>query len=196
MVEVIKVGGSLLSSSKPPARSIERVASFVGGSAAEIVVGGGELVEQLRRRSALESWTDRRAHWTAIALMDRQARTLARMLAIGCVEPVASNPATATVCLTLYRTLRRSPDALPIGWHVTSDSIAAWWAGERQAPRLTMLKSIGPADLVVTDAQSIAQLANWGWVDPYFPTIWQRAGSPPLRWVNLRAEEPSIISST
>ena len=71
---------------------------------------------------------------------------------------------------------------LPLGWHVTSDSIAAWLAKRLAATELVLLKSALPA------ADSVEDLSRSGYCDAYFRTA--LAGVAVVRCVNLRREPP------
>jgi 5-(aminomethyl)-3-furanmethanol phosphate kinase len=70
---------------------------------------------------------------------------------------------------------------LPHSWDVTSDSIAARLAVLAGADELVLLKSGLP-----TDSLTLAQAAETGYVDRYFPVA--AAGVPRVRCVNLRAD--------
>ena len=61
----------------------------------------------------------------------------------------------------------RARDPLPHSWDVTSDSIAAWFAGELQASRLLLVKAAGAS------GDSL--------VDRYFA----RACAPSLQWTAI-----------
>ncbi len=54
---------------------------------------------------------------------------------------------------------------LPKAWDVTSDTLAAWLAGELKADRLILVKSVDPPSA----AETAADLAAAGIVDPLFP---------------------------
>ncbi len=71
---------------------------------------------------------------------------------------------------------------LPVGWHVTSDSIAAWLAKRLAATELVLLKSALPA------ADSVEDLSRSGYCDAYFRTA--LTGVAVVRCVNLRCEPP------
>jgi hypothetical protein len=72
--------------------------------------------------------------------------------------------------------------SLPIGWHVTSDSIAGWLAEKLGADELILMKSVGDGDLTVMEA------TTRGWVDGGFVTFARRLTDAGVRlgWINLR----------
>jgi aspartokinase-like uncharacterized kinase len=199
-LEVVKVGGSLFSWKRLPAALrawiVERPATRI-----LVVAGGGMLVRQLHELTDRFGVGDEAAHWLAIRAMSVQARVLGALLELPVFDDLddctrcgrGSAPETAEAagragCPTLRgRVAVFDPlpllfaDAgrsLPEGWHVTSDSIAAFVARRAQAARLVLLKSVGIAGVSVADAVA------HGWVDEYFP---QAIGDMPVEWVNLRA---------
>ncbi len=162
---VLKLGGSLLTLPNWPARIADLV-DDVRQSAATliIVVGGGPPVDGLRAIDAAAPQT--------ADLMDR--------LAIESLRLSATLVATA-LGLPLTRSLRRPPSAcvldaagwmargghrhgLPVGWHVTSDSIAAAVAAASRAD-LILAKRVPPP----ADATDVEALAAASWIDPHFP---------------------------
>jgi aspartokinase-like uncharacterized kinase len=78
---------------------------------------------------------------------------------------------------------RLALDALPASWHVTSDSIAAWVAGQVGADRLVLVKEVDglfaerPARGRPLARLTVAELAALrpGGVDAYLPTALERA---------------------
>jgi hypothetical protein len=65
--------------------------------------------------------------------------------------------------------------ALPVGWHVTSDSIAAAVAADGGG-RLFLVKSVPPP----CPGPDLTSLAAAGWVDDFFPTA--AAPLAEVRW--------------
>lgn len=74
-------------------------------------------------------------------------------------------------------------EPLPAGWHVTSDSLAAWlairWAGE-----LLLMKSVPP------HRNGHAAATSFSVVDRYFPNL--AAELPRIWWANLRRDPLSV----
>ena len=87
---------------------------------------------------------DTAAHWMAMLAMDQLAHLLAaRMADARLVESGAeAHAALGRGCVPVLAPSRwlRDADPLPHGWAVTSDSIAAWVAGELGAVRLVLVK--------------------------------------------------------
>jgi 5-(aminomethyl)-3-furanmethanol phosphate kinase len=153
---VVKVGGALLAHAK----DFEAVLAMIVAAGRErrllVVPGGGPFADAVRdvdRRLRLSAAA---AHWMAVLAMDQYAHLIADRLAGGVV--VVDRQAIETALearrvpvLAPFRWLR-DVDPLPHRWDVTSDSIAAWVAGELGARRLVLIKPPGAvpgaADLV------------------------------------------------
>ena len=163
---VLKLGGSLLTLPNWP----DRIADLVDDVRRTtprliVVVGGGPPVDGLRAIDA--------AAPQAAELMDRLAieslRLSATLVSAALGLPLTRSPGRrAPACVLdtagwLSRAGHR--DTLPVGWQVTSDSIAAAVARASRAA-LILAKRVPPP----AQASSLEQLAATGWVDEHFPT--------------------------
>lgn len=157
---VLKVGGSLLARPGWPAAIAALVAER---RPVLVVVGGGPLVDGLRAVDAASPRPVRLMHDLAIDAMSLTARLVADACGLALVE----GDAAASGVLDAATWLRATGEAasLPIGWHVTSDSIAAVVA--RATGRRLVLAKSGPPPIGGDD---LPALAAAGWVDPHFPT--------------------------
>lgn len=179
-IEVIKIGGRLLA--EPDA--LNEVASWLQRSEQQprtrvLIVGGGAVVEGLRRIDAANPSPERLSHWAAIELMDANARLVADRLGPSTqtesLDRVRRGHAAgrhADWLLTVGPFLRREEPGLPgerlrVGRRTTSDSIAARVAGVLGA-ELTLLKHSIPPEV---DGRSLDELARRGVVDPEFPRL-------------------------
>ena len=159
---VIKFGGSLLGRTSWPDELRTLVAGFAGPTT--IVVGGGAVVEGLR---AIDTASPRPAavmHQLAIEAMGVTARLVAEAARL----PLAAAPALADRAVVLDAAAWLSHvdryGELPVGWQVTSDSIAAFVA-TTIAAALVLAKSVPPP----ASTDDLASLARAGWVDDHFP---------------------------
>lgn len=171
---VVKLGGSLLARPDWPADVAALVAHLEPG--ALLVVGGGAVVDGLRTLDTAAPLPSETVHLLAIDSMGITARAVAAVLSLPLsVGPGGSadlGPATArrdidvTTVLDTPRWLRDGGliDTLPVGWHVTSDSIAALVATKLHR-RLLLVKSVPPPDC----AEDLETLAERGWIDGFFP---------------------------
>jgi probable H4MPT-linked C1 transfer pathway protein len=149
---VVKVGGALLG--RRGALDIvvpvlSRVAER-GDPAVLIVPGGGPFADTVRRIDTEIGLSDHASHWMAILALDQYAELLASRITSSRVVRSAGEAAGALAAgelpiLAPSDWLRRA-DPLPHSWDVTSDSIAAWVAGQVGAERLVLAKAV-KADL-------------------------------------------------
>lgn len=171
---VLKLGGSLLPD--PALPNLMQVLVEAAKTRALVVVpGGGPLADAVRDACEQQEPGEGAAHWMAILAMDQFAHLLAGLAPAARLTLDAREIATVVgqgrlAILAPFAWLR-AEDPLPHGWHVTSDSLAAWLAGQLQARRLVLLKSVeGISDangalLAETDTRAAVQAEV---VDGYF----------------------------
>lgn len=170
MVEVVKLGGSLLAS--------PRLAALLGrlgeaGAPLVIVPGGGPFADAVRAAQPVLGFSGEAAHRMAILAMEQTALALADIeprLAL-CADEAAIAAAHAQGRAALWLPARMALAAeVPASWDVTSDSLAAWLAIRLAARRLTLVKAAA-----VAAPDGPPQLwAQSGLVDAHFPFICQR----------------------
>lgn len=182
-VVVFKVGGSLLELDDLPAR----LNGLLAGEASShrlLIIGGGKAADEVRAAAERFPVSADAAHWLAIKAMSSNAKALAPAIDRGIVLDHLGHCLDAwgrgqIVIFDPLPMLLGEPGSLPIGWHVTSDSIAAHVARRLDADRLVLLKSVGgDEDLRVETA------IERGWLDSHFP---HEAGGLTVYWRNLRA---------
>jgi aspartokinase-like uncharacterized kinase len=176
---VVKLGGGLLHQNGAFERVTEALATSGAGRPLLVVPGGGPFADAVREQSRHLQIDADKAHWMAILGMDQYAHTLAgRIRGAALVERERDIPAALAAgripILAPYHWLRAA-DPLPHSWDVTSDSIAAWFAGVLGAERLILLKPV---------AGDPVQLA-----DPYFP----RALPPTVRCQVIGPDELEML---
>ena len=144
---VLKIGGGLLGKAGAFELTIEAVTAFRPGRRLVVVPGGGPFAEAVREMFKRARIGEDAAHWMAVLGMDQYAHALAARLPGAVLVDAAGGVAAALAAgqlpvLAPYRWLRAA-DPLPHSWDVTSDSIAAWFAGVLGARRVVLIK---PAD--------------------------------------------------
>jgi aspartokinase-like uncharacterized kinase len=189
-VRVIKLGGSLLGWPE----LTERFRSWLAAqppAANVVIVGGGPVVESIRQLDRDCPLADEAAHWLAIRAMGITAALVAQQFdsarLVTSLESLQLAESPNLQVLDVERFLREdhgTPSALPCGWHVTSDSIAARVATVLRASELVLLKSTLPSG-----ATREAWSRN-AFVDPYFPRASQTLH---VRAINLRALSSSVL---
>ena len=189
-VEVVKIGGSLLRS---PHCAYKLNRFLANCSAANpnvhyvLLTGGGALVDSLRAIDRENSLPTESSHWRAIELMEVAARVAVDWLPgiriVKCLqelrERIQEPGATIFVATSFLREEepKMPGEKLEIGWHVTSDSIAARLAFCLGTGRLTLLKSVPLGDDVTVADWGDA--AERGLVDGFFSRL-----APSLRTID------------
>jgi aspartokinase-like uncharacterized kinase len=143
---VIKVGGGLLATPGALDRVCAALGRLIGLAKVIVIPGGGPFADAVRAADHAHAPGDDAVHWMAVLAMDQYAHLLAsRVRGARLVDtPEAARVALragAIPVLAPYRWLREA-DPLPHTWSVTSDSIAAWYAGELGARMLVLLKPV------------------------------------------------------
>ena len=189
---IVKVGGSLLDGRTLPPL-LTALDELAATHRLVLVPGGGTFADAVREACSLHDPGTSAAHWMAILAMDQHAHLLASLLS---KARLATGPAEIDRALAEERLAVLAPfrwleaaDPLPHGWHVTSDSIAAWVAARLCAPRLLLLKAVpglpGANGEVVPSARLPAPGLK-GIVDEYF----EKAIEPGLRCWAVSGHHP------
>jgi len=145
MIEtVVKLGGSLLAHAAPFDAVLAAIAAAAPTRRMLIVPGGGPFADAVRDIDRRLGLSDDSAHWMAVLAIDQYAHLVTARMAGGVIvvdppEIGAALNAGRIPVLAPYRWLREA-DPLPHSWTVTSDSIAAWVAGEVGARNLVLIK--------------------------------------------------------
>ena len=173
---IVKLGGGVLADIAHFDAALGAIAAAGREHRLLVVPGGGPFADAVREMDRRLPLSDAAAHWMAILAMDQHAHLIASRLAGSVIvsdprEISAAFAAGRVPVLAPSRWLREA-DPLPHSWDVTSDSIAAWVAGQVGACRLVLIK---PARLRLSDAAAtgfgaVAPAADGDdRVDPYFP---------------------------
>ncbi len=177
-VEVVKVGGSLIGRQD----FVPALRTWLRGRVVSdpnchlvLVVGGGPLVDALRVLDHARPLATADAHWRAVELMEVTGRVVAAWFSEFVVADTFADLTArctrpgVTLWLPLDFLQNDEPTlggtVLEMGWHVTSDSIAARMAICLAAPRLRLLKS---RLAVGREARNWAVAAEGGLVDAFF----------------------------
>jgi probable H4MPT-linked C1 transfer pathway protein len=143
---VVKVGGALLGSEGAldmVVPILSRVAER--GDPVLVVPGGGPFADAVRRIDTKLGLSSYASHWMAVLALDQYAELLASRIPLSRVVRSAAAAlaalATGELPILAPSDWLRSVDPLPHSWDVTSDSIAAWVAGEVGAERLVLAKA-------------------------------------------------------
>jgi 5-(aminomethyl)-3-furanmethanol phosphate kinase len=186
VLTVVKVGGGLGRGAGDDAlRALCRALGELGERHALLVVpGGADFAAAVRdhdRRFGLRATT---SHRMAVLGMEQFGWLLGDLIprAARCTDLASARELAAGQTAVLLPA-GLPLDALPASWQVTSDSIAAWVAGQVGADRLVLVKEVDglftewPArgqPLARLTAAELAALRPAG-VDAYLPTALERA---------------------
>lgn len=195
---VVKLGGSLLADAALPSL-VDALADLAKHKAVVVVPGGGAFADAVRVSCARHEPGESTAHWMAILAMDQHAHLLAGIAPTARIvqghEDIAATVARGRLAILAPFAWLRIEDPLPHGWHVTSDSIAAWVAARLGAGRLVLLKSVeGVLDThgEIAAETDLGSPALAGIVDAYFahavepgPECWILSGRHPERLAEL-----------
>ncbi len=185
---VVKVGGSLLAFGEQFQPVLDAISAAAMTRTLLVVPGGGPFADTVRDVDKRFGLGDDAAHWMAALAMDQYAHLVATRLVRGVVvvgtrEMSVGFDAQRVPVLAPSRWLREA-DPLPHSWDVTSDSIAAWVAGQVGAKSLVLVKPPGPSIRLGAGAAS-------GVVDAYF----SRALPAHVATFVVRADDSDALSS-
>jgi 5-(aminomethyl)-3-furanmethanol phosphate kinase len=189
VLSVVKVGGGLGRGAGDDAlRALCRVLGELGERHRLIVVPGGawfaDAVRDADGRFALRATT---SHHMAVLGMEQFGWLLSELIpdAVRCGDLAGARALAGRTAVLLPAGLPLG--ALPASWDVTSDSIAAWVAGEVGAGRLVLVKEVEglfadwPARAEPLVRLSVAELAalraggQAAGVDEHLPTVLEEA---------------------
>jgi len=144
---VVKVGGGVLADVGAFDGVLATLADAAGSCRLLVVPGGGPFADVVRAVDRQIGLSDTAAHWMAIAAMDQYAEVIAQRLVQSSLvdDPGEIGTAIGRGGVAVLRPSRwlRDADPLPHSWDVTSDSIAAWIAGQLGARQLILIKPPG-----------------------------------------------------
>lgn len=198
-LRVVKLGGSLLCSS----RLRERLESWLAAqpnAASLVVVGGGAIVDSVRDLASLHPYDEEFLHWLCIDLLDVTFRLFAAQVPqwtkveqsgdlnalVERLEGRADRPTPVLVRVAAFYDAgieATLPRRLPLSWDTTSDSLAALLAHRIGAEELVLLKSCTIEQPDFAAEQVWERLADSGVVDRAFPAV--AAGLRSVRCVRL-----------
>ncbi|MCG8649873.1 MAG: hypothetical protein MI861_08570, partial [Pirellulales bacterium] len=181
MRRVVKIGGSLFA--RPDL--VEAVSHWMARqppAQTYVIVGGGDLVDAIRRYDRLRPADSAVVHWTCVDLLQVTFEMASRWFAGWATidspaelvrsqhQAIESAPCYLVSVRSFYR--RDGGLELPLDWSTTTDSLAAALCIELKADELVLLK---PREVDV--AESVEGLAAQGIVDAALPALVSRLGS-------------------
>jgi 5-(aminomethyl)-3-furanmethanol phosphate kinase len=194
MRRVVKIGGSLLT--RPTlVQDVDRWLSNQTAANNYVIVGGGEMIEAVRKWDRVCTLPGEAIHWQCVDLLDASFLALrswfpdwngietASDLQTSLTLQTSSNISIVR-CAAFYHSGASPPD-VPTDWRTTTDSIAVILARQIDADEVVLLKSCAiPAD---ADLQT---LSSAGIVDEALPNL---AASLPIR-IETLTHQPMDVS--
>ena len=152
---VVKVGGGLLGHVDALDRVLAEITVVSRELSLLLVPGGGLFADAVREADRRMALTETASHWMAVLAMDQYAHLIASRIENGTLVSQADEIRPAldkqlVPVLAPYQWLRDA-DPLPHSWDVTSDSIAAWVAGQVGAACLALVKPPGASGTALVD---------------------------------------------
>jgi aspartokinase-like uncharacterized kinase len=204
MIEtLIRVGGSLMEGDQL-AHLCQEVGHLGARHRLLVVPGGGRFADSVRAEDRRYRLGPTTVHWMAVLGMDQYGLLLTDLIPGSCavrsLEAAGQAVAMGLVPVLLPFSLLYAADPLPHTWDVTSDSIAAWIAGQAGIWRLILLKDVdglfGCDPRVTKGCEPIAsmtreQLARCQGVDRQLVTV--LSGSDLSLWV-VNGNEPGRLT--
>jgi len=185
MRRIIKIGGSLLMRDDLVATLDDWIARQPAAQNIAIV-GGGELIDAVRRLDRLHRCDPARVHWRCVELLRTTFDWLADQLSgwqlhsttdqFNALRWQTGSGKHLVAVDTFYGI--DSDAGLPLSWDTTTDAIAGWLAILLKADELVLLKSCRPPAW-----SRLNDLAGRGFVDAALPQLADRL--PPLRMVDF-----------
>lgn len=162
---IVKVGGSSISS---PDLKLW-VASMEKASRPLVLVpGGGPFAEVVRRFQPVIGFDDDAAHHMAILAMEQFGRALAslggRLVAVASMEAIRRELDAGRIPVWMPAKLALRAGEIPRNWSVTSDSLAAWLAGQFDGCSLCLIKQLDMPEGSTLDAISAAGVVDSSFV--------------------------------
>ncbi|MDD4915680.1 MAG: uridylate kinase [Methylococcales bacterium] len=161
MMRVVKLGGSLLAADALPA-CLDAVQRLDGLNI--LTPGGGAFADQVRTLQRQYGFDDVAAHRMALLAMQQMA-VLFNSLKPGfaLLDTVAKLKTVTGTAIWLPQAAELDAAGVAASWDVTSDSLAAWLAGQLAADELILVKSAA-----IARPHTLADLQRQGVVDAAF----------------------------
>jgi len=165
-ITVLKVGGSVTRSDA----AAQLLRALAGRNLCDLLIvpGGGDFADAVRRAQARQGLSEAAAHHMALLAMQMLGVALADLAPGYALADSAAQFESAwragKTPIWLPTSMALAAAAIPTSWDVTSDSLAAWLAGEVGASRLLLVKSC----TLTVDESSASALSDAGIVDACF----------------------------
>lgn len=159
---VVKLGGSSAASADLP---IWLAALQKANPPLVLVPGGGPFADQVRDSQRVLGYSDEAAHAMALLAMEQFGHVLIdqalRLRPARSIEEMHALLDGGHLPVWFPTTMVLAAPAIPASWDITSDSLAAWLAGQLDASALLLIKQTDK----FSERDDVASLAARGIVD-------------------------------
>jgi dihydroneopterin aldolase len=165
---VVKLGGSTAGAA---AASLWADALSKAALPLVIVPGGGPFADQVRLAQPQLGFSDAAAHAMAILAMEQFAHVVLdgrpRLVAARTLDEMRQAHAAGRIPVWMPSTLALAATDIRPSWDITSDSLAAWLAGQLDASALVLVKQSGD----FSEQDTVESLSRRGIVDAALPAM-------------------------
>ncbi len=171
--------------------------AYVGSVQTPIVLvpGGGPFADVVRLTQSHMGFDDKVAHHLALIAMEQYGLALCglepRLTLARCPDEVREARQRRQIPVWAPVQMALAASDLPTSWHLTSDSLTAWFAGLIGAAHLVLVKQVQ----ISSPAIDVSQLVAHGIVDSMFPKfLAQSAATAWLAGPGTEAALTAIVS--
>lgn len=167
-MHIVKLGGSLYHTAELKSW-LDLLLAYSHHEAVVIVPGGGPFADMVRQAQALHHFDDQHAHHMALLAMAQYGLLLHALLPTALtIKTPADVPAACQLSIWLPDDKMLQADELQQSWHITSDSLALWFAQQHPQSKLSLVKCVS------VDTGDITVLSEKGIIDQGFQALFQR----------------------
>ncbi|TAN48842.1 MAG: hypothetical protein EPN21_13910 [Methylococcaceae bacterium] len=191
---VVKLGGSLAGS--PYLQSWLDALAEHGAGRVIIVPGGGLFADSVRAAQTVQAFDNYAAHAMALLAMHQYGWMLRglrpELLLETNVDRLLLRMSAGRCMIWLPDLAQLDAAGIPAGWDITSDSLAAWLAGQLRADALLMIKSAA-----IPPQATLERLQHDGIIDPAFAGYLQTSACR-LHWLGPEdsARLPELLNDS
>lgn len=171
-MHIVKLGGSLYETAEL-VFWLKLLADTAMNDSVVIVPGGGPFADTVREAQSRHKFDDQHAHHMALLAMAQYGILLHAFLPSAVlINTPAEVSNTCQLSIWLPDAQLLQVDELIPSWHITSDSLALWFAQQLPNSQLSLIKRINP------NTGDITVLTEKGIIDQGFNSLFKRQPLP------------------
>lgn len=166
-MHIVKLGGSLYHTAELKSW-LELLAEAAIEDSVVIVPGGGPFADMVRQAQRIHTFDDQHAHHMALLAMAQYGLLLHALLPTTVtIKTPAEVSSSCQLSIWLPDDQLLQADKLMQSWHITSDSLALWFAQQLPDSKLSLIKRVS------TETADITALSKKGIIDQGFKALYQ-----------------------